>query len=177
MSQIERTMSSQSIYEGRILNLRVDTVEMEGKKYTKREIVEHDPAVCILALADEGKILMVRQFRKPVDQELFELPAGLVEVDEEPVKAALRELEEETGYYAKKCEYIGEFFTSPGFCNEKIYLFLAEDLEKKEQKLDDFENIAVEEITLDEALKQIKFGDIVDAKTIIGLLLYKNLRG
>ena len=169
MSQIERTMSSQSIYEGRILNLRVDTVEMEGKKYTKREIVEHDPAVCILALTDEGKILMVRQFRKPVDQELFELPAGLFEVDEEPVKAALRELEEETGYYAKKCEYIGEFFTSPGFCNE--------NLEKKEQKLDDFENITVEEISLDEALKQIKFGDIVDAKTMIGLLMYKNLRG
>lgn len=177
MSQIEQTMSSQSIYEGRILNLRVDTVEMDGKKYTKREIVEHAPVVCILALTEDNNILMVRQFRKAVDKELLELPAGFVEIDEEPVEAAKRELEEETGYYPHKCEYISEFYTSPGFCNEKVYLFFAEDLEKREQHLDDCENLTFEKISFDDVLKQVRVGDIIDAKTILGILLYNNLRG
>ncbi|WP_071027713.1 NUDIX hydrolase [Peptoniphilus raoultii] len=176
MSQIERTMKSDKIYEGRILTLKVDTVEMEGKKYTKREIIEHPPVVCVIAITDEGNILLVKQYRKAVDRELIELPAGFIEIDEEPKSAAIRETCEETGFYPHKCEYVSEFYTSPGFSNEKVYFFMARDLEKREQNLDEFEDISFEEVSLERALELIDLGDIIDAKTISGILLYERIK-
>ena len=121
----EKTMKSERIYEGKIVNLRVDTVELPDKKYSKREIVEHPGAVGIVPITEDGKIILVKQFRKAVEKPLLEIPAGKIEINEEPKETALRELFEETGYYSNNMEYIIEFYTSPGFSNEKIYLFLA----------------------------------------------------
>ncbi|WP_034429000.1 NUDIX hydrolase, partial [Caldisalinibacter kiritimatiensis] len=118
----EKTMKSEKIYEGKILNLRIDTVELPDKKYTKREIVEHPRAVAIVPITAKGEIILVKQYRKPVEKELLEIPAGKLEVGEEPKTCAIRELKEETGVTANKLTYLFEFFTSPGFSNEKMYL-------------------------------------------------------
>ena len=106
----EKTMKSERIYEGKILNLRVDTVELPDKKYSKREIVEHPGAVAIIAITKDKKLVMVKQYRKAVEDFLWEIPAGKLEVNEEPKETAIRELREETGYEAKKLSYITEFY-------------------------------------------------------------------
>ena len=127
MLNTEITVKSEKIFEGKIVNLRVDTVELENQKYAKREIVEHKSAACILAVNND-KILLVRQYRKAIEEFIYELPAGILNIAEEPHEGALRELEEETGYTAGKIKLIYEFYTSPGFSNEKVYLFEAADL-------------------------------------------------
>src|SRR5699024_2850455 len=124
----EKTMKSEKIYEGKIVNLRIDTVELPDKKYSKREIVEHPGAVGIIPLDDENSIILVKQFRKAVEKFLLEIPAGKLEVNEEPRETATRELKEETGIDSNKMEYLLEFHTSPGFSNEKVHLFLATEL-------------------------------------------------
>lgn len=165
----EKTMKSERIYEGKILNLRVDTVELPDKKYSKREIVEHPGAVAIIAITKDKKLVMVKQYRKAVEDFLWEIPAGKLEVNEEPKETAIRELREETGYEAKKLSYITEFYPSPGFCSEKMYLFLAEDLVEVETGSDPDEFIEKEEMDLDELMKMIDRGQIKDSKTIIGI--------
>lgn len=164
----EKTLKSDKIYQGKILSLRVDTIEMPNKKYSKREIVEHKPAVVIIAIKGT-KLLMVRQYRKAVNRTLLEVPAGLVEVTETPIQAASRELEEETGYLCKNPKYIMEFYTSPGYSDEKIDLFLAEDLVKTEQHLDDGEFLDVEEIDIEELRKKVLYGEILNASSIIAI--------
>ena len=136
MPYIEKTMKSERIYDGKILNLRVDTVELPDKKYSKREIVEHPGAVAIIAVNEMNELIIIRQYRKAIDRVLLEIPAGKLELNEEPIESAKRELKEETGYIADKIEYVMEFYTSPGFSNEKIYLFLAQGLNEGEQELD-----------------------------------------
>jgi ADP-ribose pyrophosphatase len=175
MPYIEKTMKSERIYDGKILNLRVDTVELPDKKYSKREIVEHPGAVAIIAVNDKNEMIMIRQYRKSIDKILLEIPAGKLEINEEPIASAKRELKEETGYTADKIEYIMEFYTSPGFSNEKIYLFLAQGLAEGEQELDVGEYIDVEKYSVDELMKMIKFGEIVDSKTIVGINYYYNM--
>lgn len=141
---------------------------MPNKKYSKREIVEHKPAVVIIAIKST-KLLMVRQFRKAVEKTLLEVPAGLVEIQETPVQAASRELEEETGYLCENPKYIMEFYTSPGYSDEKIDLFLAEDLVKTEQNLDDGEFIEVEEIEIEELRKKVLYGEVQNASSIVAI--------
>jgi ADP-ribose pyrophosphatase len=171
----EKTMKTDKIYEGKIVNLRVDTVELPDKKYSKREIVEHPGGVGIVAILDDGMVLLVRQYRKAPDKVLLEIPAGKLEVNEEPSETALRELKEETGYTAGKLEYLTEFYTSPGFSTEKIYLFLAEKLEPGEQELDTGEFIELEKYTIDELKVMINRGEIMDSKTLIGIQLAANI--
>ena len=166
--EVEKTLKSEKIYQGKILSLRIDTIEMPNKKYSKREIVEHKPAVVIIAIK-ATKHLMVRQFRKAVEKTLLEVPAGLVEIQETPVQAASRELEEETGYLCENPKYIMEFYTSPGYSDEKIDLFLAEDLVKTEQNLDDGEFIEVEEIEIEELRKKVLYGEVQNASSIIAI--------
>ena len=166
--EVEKTLKSEKIYQGKILSLRIDTIEMPNKKYSKREIVEHKPAVVIIAI-NGTKLLMVRQFRKAVEKTLLEVPAGLVEVQETPVQAASRELEEETGYLCENPKYIMEFYTSPGYSDEKIDLFLAEDLVKTEQNLDDGEFIEVEEIEIEDLRKKVLYGEVQNASSIIAI--------
>jgi ADP-ribose pyrophosphatase len=171
----EKTMKTDKIYEGKIVNLRVDTVELPDKKYSKREIVEHPGGVGIVAILDDGMVLLVRQYRKAPDKVLLEIPAGKLEVNEEPSETALRELKEETGYTAGKLEYLTEFYTSPGFSTEKIYLFLAEELVPGEQELDTGEFIELEKYTIDELKVMINRGEIMDSKTLIGIQLAANI--
>ena len=166
--EVEKTLKSEKIYQGKILSLRIDTIEMPNKKYSKREIVEHKPAVVIIAIKGT-KLLMVRQFRKAVEKTLLEVPAGLVEIQETPVQAASRELEEETGYLCENPKYIMEFYTSPGYSDEKIDLFLAEDLVKTEQNLDDGEFLEVEEIEIDELRKKVLYVEVQNASSIIAI--------
>lgn len=166
----EKTLSSAYIYQGKIINLRHDKVKLPDDRETIREIVEHPGAVAILALTEKKEIVMIRQFRKPADEVLWELPAGTLEEGEDLVSCARRELEEETGYYPRKIKKLITFFSTPGFCNEKLTLFLAEDLEKKNKNEDADEFIEVELIKPDEALRLVKENVIKDAKTIIGIL-------
>lgn len=166
----ERVIKTEKIYEGRVVTLHCDTVELPGQKYAKREIVDHAGGVAILAFTEDNKFLMVKQYRIATGKDLLELPAGMIDHNENPKEAALRELEEETGYRAKKIDFALEFYSSPGFTNEKIHLFVASDLEKTATNFDDTENITLCEYTLEEGLKMIKLGQIIDSKTIIGLL-------
>jgi ADP-ribose pyrophosphatase len=168
----ENTISSTYIYRGRVINLRQDRVNLPNGRETTREIVEHPGAVVILALTDEKKIVTIRQFRKPAGEVLWELPAGTVEPGEDLENCARRELEEETGYYPRKIKKIITFFSTPGFCNERLTIFLAEDLEKRNKNEETDEFIQVKLIDLTKALKMINKNVIKDAKTIIGILYF-----
>lgn len=170
----EITVKSEKIFEGKIINLRVDTVELENQKYTKREIVEHKNASAILAVNEKNEMFLVRQYRKAVEDFLYEVPAGIINIAEEPMECALRELTEETGYVAKNIEQIFEFYTSPGFSNEKIFLFKAVDLTLTDTKFDEDECIETISVSKEEAKKMIETGRILDSKTLIAISYWLN---
>lgn len=171
----ERTVKSDKIYQGKVINLRVDTVELPDKKYSKREIVEHPGAVAIIPITKDKKIIMVKQYRKSVEEVLLEVPAGKLEIGEEPIECASRELLEETGYKSNNIEYLFKFYTSPGFSNEVISIFIARDLQKDMAQPDEDEYIEIEEYSIDELINMIKDEKIKDAKTILSILSVKNL--
>lgn len=171
MENIERIIKSEKVYSGKILSVKLSTVELPDQKYSKRETVLHDNAAAIVAIHDD-KILLVKQYRISVDKVIYEVPAGMIEHDENPKDAALRELEEETGYRANSIEYLTEFYSTPGFCTEKLSIFYAKDLKFAGQNLDEGENLDVVEIPVDEALSLIESGEIMDAKTISSILFY-----
>lgn len=168
----EKTISVQRLYEGRIISLRQDTVSMPSGKVAKREIVEHQGAVCVVPITDEGNIVFVRQFRKPAEDALLELPAGGLEKDEAPIDCAQRELMEECGVRAQTLSPLFECFLAPGYSTELMYGFLGEGLSDDKAEADEDENVVVEEYSLDEALALLDAGKIRDAKTICGLLAY-----
>lgn len=170
----EKTMKSEKIYEGKILNLRVDTVEMPDKKYSKREIVEHSGGVAVVALTDQGNIVMVKQFRKALEDYLLELPAGKLEYGEDPLECAKRELKEETGYEASNLELLGELYSSPGFSTEKIYIYFSKELKKGTQQLDEGEYLEVEEISEEKLMDMITTFELKDSKSVAGILLAQN---
>lgn len=170
----EKTMKSERIYEGKIISVRVDTVELPDRKYSKREIVEHPGAVGILPVTEKGEIILVKQFRKSVEDTLLEIPAGKIEPEESPEMCAQRELEEETGFVAGNIEKVLEFYTSPGFSNELIYIYLARNLSQGEPNPDEDEYIEIVYLTIDEAIAKIQKGEIKDSKTIVAILSYKN---
>lgn len=170
---IEKTISSKRIHEGKVLNLRVDEVLLPNDNISVREIVEHNGAVAIVAVTNDNKILLVRQYRKAVEKVLIEIPAGKLEKGESPYVCAERELIEETGYRPNQLEEVMEIITSPGFCTEKIHLFIARDLVADYLESDEDEFIDLIALELDEALEKIANGEIVDSKTIIGLFYYR----
>jgi len=172
----EATVTSQRVYEGRLVNLRVDTVRLENGRLTEREIVEHPGAVAVVALDEDDNIILVRQFRKAVEKKLLEIPAGTLEVGEEPIACARRELREETGYRAECLEQIGGLYPSPGFCTEHIHLYLATGLKKGLSAPEDDEAIETIKVPLSDIPAMVSQGEICDGKSIVGLLSVLLLR-
>jgi ADP-ribose pyrophosphatase len=172
----EETLSSRKVFEGRALNLRIDTVKLPSGRKTTREIVEHEDCVAIVALDTADNILLVKQFRKPVEKELLEVPAGGIDAGESPEDAVRREMREETGFLPQKVEKLGGFYSTPGFCTEYLYLYLASDLVPKPLKAEDTENITLVRVPLAEIPGLISSGAICDAKSIAGLLAFLEYR-
>lgn len=170
MEFTEKTLKSELVYKGKIIDVLKDDVEISSGKKSVREVVEHSGGVVILALKDKDTILMVKQYRYPIKQTALELPAGKLEKGEDPFLAAKRELSEETGYEAKTWEQLGYIFTSPGFCDEKLYLYKAADLVCGDAHPDDGEIIEAYEYKISEVFDMIKNGEINDAKTICALM-------
>jgi ADP-ribose pyrophosphatase len=166
----EKTISTNSIFEGKVISLQVDDVELPNGKMGQREIVKHPGAVAIIAFTAEGKLVLVRQFRKPLEKEIFEIPAGKLEKGEDPLQCAFRELEEETGYTSKQCELLVTFYTSPGFADELIYVYEAGELSLGEAHTDEDEFVEVVAVTLEEALEMVKKEQIHDAKTMYAIM-------
>lgn len=169
MDLTEKTLSSREIFRGRIIKLRVDQVSLPDGSESIREIVEHSGAVGIVALDEENNLWMVRQYRKALEKVLLEIPAGTLEEDEEPLLCARRELEEETGLQAAKWQEILSYHSAPGFCDEKLYLYMARDLSCGEGQLDRDEFLEVKKVPLQEAYEMIFGQEIVDGKSIIGI--------
>lgn len=170
----EKTMKSEKIYEGKVVTLRVDTIELPNRKYSKREIIEHSGAVAIVAVTDNKEIIMVKQYRKAIEDFLLELPAGKLDYNEDPLDCAKRELKEETGYESDNIELLCEIHTSPGFSNEKIHIFLARDLKEGEPDLDEGEYLEVDKIEIKTILNMIYRNEITDSKSISGILMAQN---
>jgi len=166
----EIKISSDMIYQGKILNLRVDTVQLPNGNESKREVVEYTGAVAIVAITGKREIMLVRQYRYPAEREFIEIPAGKLEPGEKPLGCAKRELVEETGAKAGEWKQLFSFYSTPGFSNEEMHVFLALNLEFQEQNLDDDEFVEVERVPFQKALEMVRAGDINDAKTIVGIL-------
>ena len=166
----EKTLSSECVYEGRIIKVCRDEVELSTGKKSFREVVHHSGGVVILAFKDENTLLFVKQFRYPLKATILELPAGKLEKDEDPDLAAVRELEEETGYRAKNWQKLGYIFTSAGYSTEKLYLYKASGLEFAGAHPDDGEILKTLEFNVNDVYNMIKSGEISDAKTLCAIL-------
>jgi len=173
--QPERVIESRRLYDGRIMAIRLDTVELAKGGQATREIVEHAPVVAIVPVDENGDVLMVKQYRLAAGGVMLEVPAGLVDEGEELEAAAQRELQEETGYRASHLERLAGFFVSPGFCTEFIHVFLALGLEESSLDADDDEDIVLERVPLATAVHLIKEGAIRDAKSIVGILMARDM--
>ncbi len=169
---IPQVTGTEHVFDSPILGLRVDALRDAAGASYNRVVVEYGEAVVLVPVADDGRVLMVRQYRHPTGRWLLELPAGGIdERDTIPADAALRELREETGYRGT-IEQIGGFFLAPGYSDEYQYIFAASDLSEDPLDADEDEDLRLEQVTLDEALALIASGEICDAKTIASLLLY-----
>lgn len=177
MNYVEKTVSSKEIFHGKVINLRLDEVELPNGKLAHREVVEHPGGVAIVAITSEEEVLLVKQFRKPCEEVLWEIPAGKLERGEDPVKAALRELEEETGFKAETVEKVISFYTSPGFADEVLHIYLADQLTPTAQALDEDEFLSVGRKSWMEIQKMIATNEMKDAKSIAGLLCVMSQRG
>ncbi|MBO8176683.1 NUDIX hydrolase [Aeribacillus pallidus] len=167
----EKTVKTEPIFQGRVISLQVDTVELPNGKTSTRELIKHPGAVAVIALTADNKLVMVEQYRKALERTLIEIPAGKLEPGEEPEKTAIRELEEETGYTCEKMEHVISFYTSPGFADEIVHVFLAKKLRKLDTKkeLDEDEFVELLEVTLEEAEQLIEGRRIYDAKTVFAV--------
>ena len=166
----EKTLSSEVVYRGRVITVEKDDVELADGEKTFREVARHPGGVVILAMKDPMTLLLVKQFRYPIKKAVLELPAGKLEKGENPDLAAKRELEEETGYIANRWISLGHINTTPGFCDEKLYLYKAEELTYVGMHPDEGEIIKAMEITIPEVMLKIKSGEINDAKTLCAIL-------
>jgi ADP-ribose pyrophosphatase len=168
--ELPKIENSQKVFEGRVVNVTVDTVS-EGELTYQREVVHHNGSAVIVPVFDDGTVALVRQYRHPAVRYLLEVPAGTLAKGERPELGAARELKEELGLVAARLEKLSEFFVSPGFCEEKMWVYLATELSEGEQALEDDEIIDVVRLPIADALEMITSGEIEDAKTIIGLML------
>ena len=174
MEHTEKTINEKTVYEGKVINLKLLDNELEDGNIGLREIVEHPGGVCVIGVDENKDVLMVKQYRVPFGKMLLEAPAGKLDKNEDILSAAKREFTEETGYIAKKLTYMGEFYPSVGFLTEKIHIYIGEDLEKRVQKLDDDEFLDVEKYNVDALYNMVLKNEIKDAKTVIAIMLLKN---
>jgi ADP-ribose pyrophosphatase len=169
---LEKTIKTEMIFQGKFISLHVDHVELPNGQIATREIVRHPGAVCILALLDD-KMLVVEQYRKPLGKSQIEIPAGKLEPGEDPLEAAGRELGEETGYHCQSLRHICSYYTSPGFADELIHFYLAENLVKGVANLDEDEFLECDAITIEQAQQLIAENRISDAKTIAAVYAWR----
>jgi len=169
----ERTIKSKRIYSGRLLGLREDTVLLSTGKKSKREICEHPGAVAIIAITAKKEIVLIRQYRKPAEKILLEIPAGLFKKGEKLAAAAKRELEEETGFSAGKMSPAFSAYASPGYSTEVLHYFVATKLRKTAQHYEDDEQIEVDIVPVNKAFQLVKQGRIKDNKTVVGIIIAK----
>ena len=176
MSDLKETrIASEQKFSGRLIDLYLDQVELPNGQTSSREWIDHPGAVCIIPVMPDEKICLIRQFRYGPGEEFIEIPAGKLDSGEAPLDCAYRELEEEIGYRANKLTFLTNIHPAIGFSNEKMWMYLAEDLEKYENKLDQDEFLELLPTPLEKALDLIWSGKITDVKTIIGLLWAKRL--
>lgn len=166
----EKTVSSKTVYKGKVFEVRTQQVLLDDNSVTGRDVVIHHGGAGILAIDSENCVFLVCQYRKGAEREMLEIPAGKLELGEDPKSCAVRELEEEIGAVAGKIESLGEFFPTPAYCSEKISIYLATDLTLREQHLDAGEFLEVVKIPFAKAFDMVMSGEIIDAKTIIALL-------
>lgn len=166
----EKTVKSNYLFNGKVINLRIDEVETHSNRISTREIVEHNGGVGIVAVEDEN-VFLVRQYRRPFDEIIYEIPAGKLEKGEEPLNCAYRELEEETGYKALDMKLMTSIYTSPGFCTEKLYIYFCDKMVKTKTNFDEDEYLELIKVPILEAKKMILEGTIKDAKSIVGILM------
>ena len=176
MPHMEKTLSSQEIFNGRVIRVTLDEVELENGNTSKREVVHHHGGACIAALTDENEVYLVRQFRYAFGQELWELPAGKLEKGEDPFAAARRELGEECGLTAEHFVDLGPVYPTVGYCSEIIYCWAATGLAPCDMHLDEDEFLTPEKVPFDKAVEMVLSGEIRDGKTVAALLKIKALR-
>ena len=177
MNLNERTVRSETIFDGKIIKVKKDQAELPNGDLANREVVEHPGGVCVLALDEDGSVTLVRQFRYPIQQQLLELPAGKLEYGEDHYAAAVRELSEETGLEAEEWTYLGYFLSSPGFCTEKIHMYLARKLTRQRQHLDEDEFLDVLVMPFEALVEQVMDNTVTDGKTAAAALKTKVLLG
>lgn len=170
-----RLLSTETAYAGRLFNVSLDTIEMDGGVVAYRETIRHPGAVCMVPVDEHGNLLLVTQYRHAAGRRLLEIPAGTLEPGEEPIAAVARELQEEVGHRPGRIEPLGGFFVAPGYTTEYIYLFICSDLEPARLAADDDEDIEVEVRSPQEALAAIESGEICDAKSVIGILRWQQM--
>lgn len=171
MNFFEKSIEQEYIFKGRVINLRKDVVELPDGTTSEREIVEHNGGVGIVAVNESGQIILVKQFRKPLEDVLLEIPAGKLERGEDPYDCGIRELEEETGLKPLELRKLTEVFSCPGISNEKLHLYFCNKMVKGNVNLDDDENIEVLYLDYNKAHEMVVSGEIKDSKTIIGILM------
>ena len=170
MKLFEKTLTSETKFEGRIIKVLRDTVELENGKTSAREVVCHNGGVCVAALTEQNEVLLVRQFRYPYKEVLLELPAGKLEKGEDPFEAVKREQMEETGTAGENYISLGNLYPSPGYCSEIIRIWACRVAQKGEMHLDEDEFLEVERIPLDKAVEMVLNNEIPDSKTQVGIL-------
>lgn len=171
----EQTEEVQGIFSGKIINVHTDKITLVDGTEAQREVVDHPGGVAVVGLTENNEVLMVRQFRYPYKETIYEIPAGKLEKGEDPRVAAIREFREECGAVAEKFEPLGEIYPTPGYCGEIIRIFYATDLTFGEQELDEDEYLEVIKMPFSECVAKIMSGEIKDAKTIVGILKLKEL--
>lgn len=168
-------VSSKKVFDGKIIDVFHDEITLPDGKTALREVVKRGNAAAIVPVDKDGNIIFVKQYRHPAGDVVLEIPAGVTEPEEDPLICAKRELEEETSFKTDDITFIAKMYSAIGFCSEQIYIYLAKNLEKGHFNLDEDEFIEVEAYSLDDAVKMIFDGRIIDSKTMVGILAYKEM--
>jgi ADP-ribose pyrophosphatase len=168
----EKTLSTRVVFEGRAVKLRIDTVRTADGRESTREIVEHSDCIAVIPIDENDNVLLVKQYRKAIEKELLEIPAGGIDDGENPEETVRREMQEETAYLPKKVERLGGFYSTPGYCTEYLHLYLATELTPSQLYAEDTAGISLVRVPVKEIPALLASGKIEDAKSIAGLHMY-----